>query len=1466
MAEQLRFDISAIDRASEAFIKLAAELAAFKAQLDSLDRASYTAEANVDIDKALTKIKEAQEAGRKFAESSPTATLDANNEPLKAKVYESLAEADKVSRVKAIAKLDADATALHAQIDKVKAELDAIRNKTVRIDGDDSDLERKLANLESRLAAIDRRRTKIEFDSSSVDKAADSAARFGKEMDNAGRSTGSSNAILQRWVNIAQIAAVAAPLIAAGLAALPGVLAAAVVPLAAIALGIEGIKTAASQLAPAFDQIKESVSSAFERGLQPAVASVSAMMPTLQAGLTGTATALSTMANQMAAVVASVPGLAALQGVFSGINNFIALLAPGMAQFTQNVLNLTSAGAQGMQTFAIQFNEVAVAWKHVVDAMVSSGTAQAAVSGLMSVIAALLGLLAPLVQLGTELMAVLGPPLAAAINVLTAALQPLVSLIGMIPEPIMSLALALGIAAGAMRLMGGSSKTAADGVKQAAQSADDAGKKLTGMASAVDKARNAIDTASSAFVTGFISGGTAAQAFGEKVQSASTRAATALSGTLVAAVNRAAEAFQVLPRAVEAGGAAFSSGLQAMASRAASVLNDIPAAVERVGDRVFNGLSRMAVAANAAGDALVSGIGRGVAGIESGMNRMASAVVAGTKALETGFSNAISAVGRGVASMESGFGRVADAAGRGMRAAEEAVVSAGHGIASAVGTLESAFFRIPAAVTSAASSVRSAFAAIPAAIAAGTATAAGHLRAFGESIRSGLVTALERIPAVMNNAITGLTRFGAAAAAVGVGGLSALARGASGLLATLGGPWGAAIAAASVALSLLGAHQQEAAQAAAAHQSALEALRGTLETYSGAVTQNTVQEKANQLAKDGTLAKVRELGISVADYTQATLGNADALARVNTQLTAHTRSLIENSSAYKDNREQLAQMNVTIDDLTAAANGSEPALKKIKDGLLNIADPHTREQFKGIVDQMIAAAGSSAELARQLGITNGELQKIQDQQKLAAQAANDFGQKLDFVKQGLGGLAAGAPQTELLTKAFAGLSESANTAAQAAGETAKALGGVEAGGAAAAKSMQASRDAFIAAAEGAGLTKTQASALADAIGLIPAVTKLNFESNASKTTAELNTLREQIKEIPAGKSITVNAITQEAEAKLKDMGFKVEHMKNGQVTITAQTDAAKKKLDDYLAAANAGVGTVTLDANPNPATGKLAGTVALADGSTGTITLDAHPDPATGKINGVVKFADGSTGTITVDAHPDPATGKINATVTYGNGQTATVQVTADTAAAIGALNAIPRHIDVFVDVHTSGAATTGATGGAVIGGTIRRAEGGPIPGYPTGGPIIGPGSGTSDSIMAMLSNGEHVLTAAEVAAAGGHSAIYALRQSLLQGSGTGAGQSLQAQLQAQLGGGALADRIKAAIMEAIQPALAAANSGGGSAQQMMATQLAGLEEQLNKLNTMVERRGLASSIQVIDQSGDPIQTARQTLLALRLS
>lgn len=53
---------------------------------------------------------------------------------------------------------------------------------------------------------------------------------------------------------------------------------------------------------------------------------------------------------------------------------------------------------------------------------------------------------------------------------------------------------------------------------------------------------------------------------------------------------------------------------------------------------------------------------------------------------------------------------------------------------------------------------------------------------------------------------------------------------------------------------------------------------------------------------------------------------------------------------------------------------------------------------------------------------------------------------------------------------------------------------------------------------------------------------------------------------------------------------------------------------------------------------------------------------------------------------------------------------------------------------------------GYADGGLIRRASGGPIPGFPGGGPVLGPGTSTSDDVLLWGSNGEYMVKAASVA------------------------------------------------------------------------------------------------------------------------
>jgi hypothetical protein len=136
----------------------------------------------------------------------------------------------------------------------------------------------------------------------------------------------------------------------------------------------------------------------------------------------------------------------------------------------------------------------------------------------------------------------------------------------------------------------------------------------------------------------------------------------------------------------------------------------------------------------------------------------------------------------------------------------------------------------------------------------------------------------------------------------------------------------------------------------------------------------------------------------------------------------------------------------------------------------------------------------------------------------------------------------------------------------------------------------------------------------------------------------------------------------------------------------------------------------------------VAGWKGRADSTTGTAHLSANPAVANSTTTGWKGAADRTVGTASLHADPGPANDTLGGLLTRWSNRV---------------LN---------WTVHILGGL---ATGGPVFSGAVH-----------------GPGTGTSDTAgLYRLSNGEHVLTAREVAAAGGHAAIFAMRQSLVGGN-----------------------------------------------------------------------------------------------------
>lgn len=211
-------------------------------------------------------------------------------------------------------------------------------------------------------------------------------------------------------------------------------------------------------------------------------------------------------------------------------------------------------------------------------------------------------------------------------------------------------------------------------------------------------------------------------------------------------------------------------------------------------------------------------------------------------------------------------------------------------------------------------------------------------------------------------------------------------------------------------------------------------------------------------------------------------------------------------------------------------------------------------------------------------------------------------------------------------------------------------------------------------------------------------------------------------------------------------------------TATATLDAnggpAYETVGGWTRAAEGTVGMAALDANPGRANSQLAGWSGRAVATSAQATLDANPGKAYGALDGWVGGVSRTRGTAQLDANPALANGKTSGWV--GDANRATGRATLDA-------NPAPAR-SVLQSLYDSWA-------GRIITWTIRTitgaADGGPVLGRAGGGPIYGPGTGTSDTAgLFALSRGEHVLTAREVAAAGGHAAIFQMRRALLGGHG----------------------------------------------------------------------------------------------------
>lgn len=186
-----------------------------------------------------------------------------------------------------------------------------------------------------------------------------------------------------------------------------------------------------------------------------------------------------------------------------------------------------------------------------------------------------------------------------------------------------------------------------------------------------------------------------------------------------------------------------------------------------------------------------------------------------------------------------------------------------------------------------------------------------------------------------------------------------------------------------------------------------------------------------------------------------------------------------------------------------------------------------------------------------------------------------------------------------------------------------------------------------------------------------------------------------------------------------------------QVNVSADTLDAYGKVAEMKAEIEAGTNIMHITATDTEARAALAQLGIDVDATTGTVSIAGNRAMADSTLGELVGNIDQATGTVKINGNTYDAKMTVEELISFALNNPANVKVKALTGEAEGALNFLTRARTAIINtiVHQSSKASGGR------GHTVMA----------RGGYITGPGTGTSDSIPAWLSNGEYVMRAAAV-------------------------------------------------------------------------------------------------------------------------
>lgn len=481
----------------------------------------------------------------------------------------------------------------------------------------------------------------------------------------------------------------------------------------------------------------------------------------------------------------------------------------------------------------------------------------------------------------------------------------------------------------------------------------------------------------------------------------------------------------------------------------------------------------------------------------------------------------------------------------------------------------------------------------------GTRIQATQLGVLGRTIQGvgAHVPVIRQMQSAFLNAATGADRFSRTAGTAAAAGAGLRAAG-SGIVGLFGGPLGVALTGVTLAAGLWADANQRAKQAAAEHKAQVTALSEELNANNGALTRATAAKLALAAADERvhgastTLGDVlKDQGVTMDTLTTAYQQGSGGLERLAGQLRTAQKAaqekqqaLINDGKATSDaadaaetsaakyglaagalerqaekaresearNRDlsrALKESRTGAEEAMGAADAWNDALKTLNDTTAT-----AEQKANALSDAWLLLSGWTAQGEQATDNYNSTMRKLAEQTEenrasldAASQSNSTWSQS---VLDAGGKLSTATKEGEELKKSLIGLHRSAMGAAQATESMGERM-----------EIMADARERAIALGESMGLTKEAATAVADAMGLIPSEVESRFRlTGGTDAERELGGILTQMRSVPDGKEIQITAPTEPVREALELLGLKITELPNGRFKVEAATEDAMAKL------------------------------------------------------------------------------------------------------------------------------------------------------------------------------------------------------------------------------------------------------------------------------------------------------------------